>query len=84
MWNEVTGKYMDIERKGRRFEMELFVPDKQSKEEPKGGWNDWKKTMQAKKVCCKNQKTETGNIYSALQNDWNTPGEWQLGFVGPA
>ena len=42
VWNEVSNKTIDIERKGRRFEMELFVPDDQ---EDKSGWQNWKKTM---------------------------------------
>ena len=78
-WNEVTGKYMPINRNGRKFEMELFVPDQKDAGE---GWKNWNKTMKAQQVAPPGTKTHTHNKFQGLQCHGCEEQDWRLGFVG--
>ena len=63
MWNEVTNKTIDIDRNGRRFEMELFVPDDQ---EESADWSKWKKNMPGKKCQSDHWHTTVHNKFDVF------------------
>jgi hypothetical protein len=81
VWNERTGKRIDIDRKGRRFEIELFVPENQQAQDPRTEMRPWKKTMKPKECCPGHGRAATNNKFEALSKQ---EGEWNLGFLGQA
>ena len=78
VWNEVTNKTIEIERNGRRFELELFVPDDQS---DSTGWSKSKRTVPHKRSQKNDWQPTVHNRFDELSR---REGEWNLGFLGQA
>ena len=78
VWNEDSGKTMDITRNGRRFDMEIFVPDSETTQ---GTWEAPKNPCRPMKHIG-NSGTPTSNRFSVF--DKRDEDSWKLSFVGQA